>query len=277
MPMNSVFAHSFFKVLAESDINIRHISATLANLLDIEKSFAIECTLVGDALNSRKSTGIGKRDIEVGVGRLLENNNFRADLSNPDVIVLITAVAGRAYIGAVPGGSRPKPKQASYLNRAGKKFIEAYEFFGISGMKIRRALDIGAAPGGFSKAMADLGIYVAAVDPGALDQSLLHNSNIVHYRMKAENFKTDDKFDIITNDMNMHPLNSCRIVLSLSNMLTDGGALLLTVKCPTNNPFKYMEIAKNELRTVFSDFKFKHLEANRSEVMLFAKKTGSFY
>ena len=272
VPHDSVFVHNAYRILAVSKANVEEIAKECAKLLDKKSFFAIECKLVNEGGSGRRGTDMGSRDIEVRVGQLLESIGFKADLLNPNAILLINIVSGSAYIGLEPGRRREKQEPRIYLNRAEKKFIEAYDFFGISNLHIDKALDVGASPGGFSKAMADIGISVTSIDPGMLHESLYKNQRIRHLRIKAEDFSSEERFDLITDDMNMHPESSARIALSLARNLASGGALLLTVKCPTRNPIKYMELAMSVLAGSFKEFRFKHLESNRSEVMMFAIK-----
>jgi 23S rRNA (cytidine2498-2'-O)-methyltransferase len=272
IPEDPVFVHKAYRIEAKCGLDFDSISKSIAEVLPSGKSFAIECQLVGNEGAGRAKLGFGSREIEVRTGKLLESSGFIADLDKPDVIVEIVAVGNAAYISILEGSRRNPHGIRKYLNRAEKKFIEAYEVFGLRDFSIRNALDIGAAPGGFSKAMAELGISVVSVDPGELDPILKGIEKIRHEKVRAENFKADSNFDIITDDMNMHPVQSARIAASFSKNLEGSGLLLMTVKCPTRNPVKYMEAAMAELEGIFRNFRFKHLESNKSEVMMLCEK-----
>ena len=272
IPEDPIFVHKAYRVNARSSLDFDAIKEAVARALPTGRSFAIECQLVGKAGAGRSTLGFGSREIEVHTGRLLEKSGFVADLENPDVIAAIIAVGDTAYISILEGTRRRVRSGRKYLNRAEKKFIEAYEVFGLRDFRIRNALDIGAAPGGFSKAMADLGISVVSIDPGMMDPSLERIERITHKKVRAEDFKTDGTFDLITDDMNLHPEQSARIAASFSRNLEGSGILLMTVKCPTRNPLRYMEAAIDELEGTFRDFRFKHLESNKSEVMMLCGK-----
>ena len=272
MPEDPIFVHSAYRIDAKCSLDFDAIRKALAELIPKSKSFAIECQLVGKRGAGRASLGFGSREIEVRAGKLLEESGFIANLHNPDLVAVIVAVGNTAYISILGGAIRKGRDVREYLNRAEKKFIEAYRVFGLHSFRIRNTLDIGAAPGGFSKAMAELGISVVSVDPGMLDPALARIAKIRHERIRAEDFRTDRTFDLITDDMNMHPEQSARIAASFSKNLEEGGLLLMTVKCPTRNPIRYMEVAMGELNGIFRNFRFKHLESNKSEVMLLCEK-----
>ena len=100
------------------------------------------------------------------------------------------------------------------------------------------ALDIGAAPGGWTEYLSERGCgLVVAIDPGKLNDALVEKSNVVHLNCLAEQaVEKVDKLtqevgvDMIVCDMNCDPRQSARVVTSLSSKLRSGGLLILTVK-----------------------------------------------
>ena len=57
-------------------------------------------------------------------------------------------------------------------SRAYFKLEEALDLAGVGDLHGSHALDLGAAPGGWTEVLLDRGASVVAVDPGALDESV---------------------------------------------------------------------------------------------------------
>lgn len=93
------------------------------------------------------------------------------------------------------------------------------------------ALDIGAAPGGWSRALAEKVKKVIAVDTAELDDSVKKIKNIVYVKKRAENLILDEKVDLLTNDVNLLHLESTKLSIDVAKKyLKKGGFLIQTVK-----------------------------------------------
>ena len=108
-------------------------------------------------------------------------------------------------------------------------------------IQIKSAIDLGAAPGAWTGHLADLGSFVIAVDPSALDPSIVEKPAVVHLQMKAE--EAGDKIialldekgqsgkaDLLVSDMNIHPSEASRLVTALLPYVRAGGLLIFTLK-----------------------------------------------
>ncbi|MBU2560588.1 methyltransferase domain-containing protein, partial [archaeon] len=93
------------------------------------------------------------------------------------------------------------------------------------------ALDIGAAPGGWTRAMASKLKKVIAVDRAKLDPGVTALQNVVHLKERAENLSLEEEFDILSNDANLLHMQSAQISLDLAKKyLKKGGVMIHTVK-----------------------------------------------
>jgi len=154
-----------------------------------------------------------------------------------------------------PGDGERSPTFELNFNRAELKLAEAVQLLtedetdSVFSDKLV-AVDVGAAPGGWSGYLASRGagqVYVAAVDPAALADDVASMSNVVHVQARAEEAFKDDllankmvslvgqdwsnKFRLLVCDANLDIRDTVReLILPLSAQLVSGGLLIVTVK-----------------------------------------------
>ena len=118
------------------------------------------------------------KSIEVEIGMMVESEGFRPSLTAPDFHIYLIISADRTAIGYSGVTEYPGPMDPfrvenadpnGKLNRAELKFREAVEFFDIDVFKWRLAIDVGAAPGGWTAALSRMMCKVVAVDSALLD------------------------------------------------------------------------------------------------------------
>lgn len=271
---NYMLAHEVYIVQnILNSLDTEKIVDTLSVQLSPDHSFALRCILYGSPESNVQSLQIRTRDIEVQVGTILERRGYIVNRKSPDLLFFLHVLSQKVYVSTLV---YKVPRAVSFktgrLNRAQLKLREASEFFQIPLDQIKTALDIGAAPGGFSKELSLHNVRVTALDPAELDSSLLLDSHITHIKKRAEEFAPSSQYDLFVNDMNMHPKDSARILLSLSSFLKNGGYCVMTVKCPSKNVFYYIEEVQKILEPSFHNFVFQHLPHNRMEIMMKAEK-----
>ena len=194
------------------------------------------------------SISIYKNDLYLGLSQASDNLNFDCDQYR------ILSHGGRE------------------VSRAENKLKEAIAKYGLSGKG--KALDIGAAPGGWSKVLLDAGYEVVAVDPGKLNEELLKNPKLRHYKCRIEELSFDGEFNIITNDMNVEPKVTGEIMNGLAHCLKDGGMAVVTLKLP-GNPEKGVDEGVKELSKNYEVLFVNSLFHNRREVTALLRKNIS--
>ncbi len=271
-----ILAHDIYHVQKKVDsLDREQIVDILASMLSLEKTFALCCIFYGSPTSNVQSLQIRSRDIEVQVGISLEQKGFRVNRNSPDIFLYLHVISSKVYVSSlVYHVPRMITLKKNRLNRAQLKLGEALEFFHIPLSQIKTALDIGAAPGGFSKELSLHNIQVMALDPAEMDSSILEDPHITHVKLRAEEFVPSSSYDLFVNDMNMHPKDSARIILSLSPFLTKEGYCIMTIKCPSKNVFYYIEEVKKILESSFSHFRFQHLPHNRMEITMIANRSS---
>ncbi len=258
------------------------------NLLEKEKSFRIETITYDSEIKSR--------DIEVGIGSLLEKAGLKVDMLTPGQLIGIISKKNEIYIGSSDVNNliysyldlsktlSRKISQEGKLNRAQFKLVEAIERFYIRLNRGEYVLDLGASPGGWSRVLSSKGCKVIAIDGGELNPCLKQDKNIYHIkeRITEENIKSikktleelieDKELSMITNDMNISPNESISIIREFSDYLLKGGKVIMTLKGITKNIFDLIQNSKIELEKNYNIIKIKHLEQNRREVTFYLNK-----
>ncbi|MFC4777705.1 SAM-dependent methyltransferase [Paenibacillus sp. GCM10023252] len=203
-------------------------------------------------------------------------------VQQPDIIIAIYAAKDQLYIGFGkpdemlsdwPGGAVRFQREEGQISRAKFKLLEAERTFGLNYANFRQALDIGAAPGGWTSLLLERGLRVTAVDPAELHPSLAAYTTLTALRKNASevSFKPGT-FDLLVCDMSWSPMQMCRLITDLKDALAPGATAIITVKLMHRKPLQTIREVKERLSTVFHLRKAKQLFHNREEITLHLQK-----
>jgi 23S rRNA (cytidine2498-2'-O)-methyltransferase len=170
-----------------------------------------------------------------------------------------------------PGGRVRLARHPAQISRSEFKLEELFKAFPAPAGE--RALDLGASPGGWTRLLRGFGFEVCAVDPGELHPSLSRDPKVRHVRDTAGAFleRADETFDLVSNDMRMTPLESCRIMLDAARLLRAGATMVLTLKLGTDDPLPTIRECLHLLGTVY-DVRFaRQLQHNRLELTVLGR------
>jgi 23S rRNA (cytidine2498-2'-O)-methyltransferase len=156
-------------------------------------------------------------------------------------------------------------RQRRTICRAEYKLLEALRKFRIDA-RGQHAIDLGAAPGGWTYVLAQKGFQVVAIDPGALDPRVVQHPNVTHARLRAEAFVADRQFDVLTNDMSVEPAETYAAMLTMAAHLKHGALAILTIKFNTIYPEPLIADAQHTLSPHYALLDIKSLFHNRQEV-----------
>ncbi len=171
------------------------------------------------------------------------------------------------------GGMRRFAREEGQISRAEFKLLEAMELFGIVLPAHGVALDLGAAPGGWTRVLRRAGQYVTAIDPGELDPRLADDRGVRYLPITAEQYLQEepDAFDIIVNDMRMDARDSARLMVAYARLLYPHGWALMTVKLPEHDRQPVLDQTFALLRQAYTVAGARQLFHNRSEITLHLK------
>jgi 23S rRNA (cytidine2498-2'-O)-methyltransferase len=199
-----------------------------------------------------------------------------------DRIVSVYLARDRLYAGVSrpeenlsdwAGGAVRFQREEEQISRAKFKLLEAEQRLGLELASHRNALDIGAAPGGWTSLLLERGLRVTAVDPAALHPSLLAERQLTFLRKNASEVRfAPDSFDLLVCDMSWSPKQMGKLVSDLLYALRPGGTAVITVKLMHGKAFQTVR----ELMATFAGklelVKAKQLFHNRDELTLLLSK-----
>jgi 23S rRNA (cytidine2498-2'-O)-methyltransferase len=249
----------------------------LIELLDPELPFSVQSRLFTDTVYK-------PFDINMPLAQLISAKTG-APLNVRQPVQIISVVVGEKVTGCGislaahnlsdwAGGVRRFAREKGQISRAEFKLLEALETFKIDLPPRGRALDLGAAPGGWTRVLRQREQYVTAVDPAFLHRSLQIDKNVRHLRIEAETYLTQepDSYDIIVNDMRMDARDSARLMVACAKLLYKHGIAIMTFKLPGNKHHQAVDHALNILRSAYIIAGARQLFHNRSEITVYLKK-----
>jgi 23S rRNA (cytidine2498-2'-O)-methyltransferase len=138
--------------------------------------------------------------------------------------------------GAWPGGMYPHGLPADKVSRAWLKLDEAIATFALALEPGKRAIELGAAPGGACQRLLEAGLLVTGIDPALVDDQVARHPNFTQWRMRARDVKLRQLrgFDWVVADMNIDPkstLDAIERVVSAPG--TPPRGIIATLKLPT--------------------------------------------
>jgi len=258
------------------------IQKGIAPKMDAARSFSVQSRLLTEVgYKPFDVNGAVSKMIQAEVGSHLNVRNPQQILSIVCAQVISNKSNGDkfAYIGLSPvednlsdwaGGMRRFAREKGQLSRSEFKLLEALEVFDIVLPPRGIALDLGAAPGGWTRVLRQHEQYVTAVDTGLLHPSLTADSGVRHKRMTAEEYlDSPDEFDLIVNDMRMDARDSARLLVAYAPTLRPDGMVVMTLKLPEVQRRTALDHAMNILRQAYTIVGARQLFHNRSEITLY--------
>jgi 23S rRNA (cytidine2498-2'-O)-methyltransferase len=252
--------------------------------------FAVQARIVqheGQAIKKPYSSGYLNQQLAEAIS---EETGAVESIKKPQVIVSLLCTTDTAYVGISssqenlsdwPGGARHFAQTDDQISRAEFKLLEALEVFGLTLPAQGYALDLGAAPGGWTRLLLDAGMRVIAVDPANLDRRLVRRVGLEHYRGTAETFLEEAirrrlRFDMIANDMRMDARQAVRLLVQAAPCLRPDGIVISALKLPHAteqiNPLSNLKVALAILSKQYGIVRARQLFHNRQEVTVVAAR-----
>jgi 23S rRNA (cytidine2498-2'-O)-methyltransferase len=275
--------------LSNDERDIARIATALAalpgmTLLERGTRFAVQSRL------ARTDKAYGERSYSSGhLNKTLaevfaEETGATEDIKKPRIVISILCTMQKGYLGISPveenlsdwpGGARQFAHVPEQISRAEFKLLEALDVFGLSLPTSGCALDLGAAPGGWTRLLLEAGLHVVAVDPAHLDSRLAKRAHLEHYRGYAEHYleeavKAHRQFELIVNDMRMDARDAARLLARASSCLHQDGFVISVLKLPhatpTIDPLAMLKTALSILKERYRTVQARQLFHNRQEV-----------
>lgn len=213
------------------------------------------------------------------------NDNFLADAATSRAYYKLREALTLHYGHAVrragaeagaPGGEPRTNGAALAAGAAGGRAVAPPLLRGL------HALDLGAAPGGWTSCLVEHGAaHVAAVDPAELAAAVLALPQVEHMRMRSEQAMAvlrarGERFDVLVCDMNCAPAEAAAMVQTISGAVRPRGLLVLTLKRTARNGEQWKAAvaeAERLLARSWCEVRIVHLFANTNhERTILARK-----
>lgn len=234
----------------------------------VEGSWSVQTRVVGGALGGAKAY-----DVNDALAARIGATGY--DRKQPEQVVSVCVVPGRVFAGVSsvkdnlsswPGGAARYAGGPDALSRAKKKLMEALDVFGLELPSRGTAVDLGAAPGGWTQLLLEKGWRVIAVDPAALDERL-DSDGLTQVKTTAERYLASarETVDLIVSDMRMDARDAARLMLEYGRLLRPDGLIITTLKLPERGFLSVLDTALAILGERYS-VRARQLFHNRSEV-----------
>jgi 23S rRNA (cytidine2498-2'-O)-methyltransferase len=133
------------------------------------------------------------------------------------------------------------------------------------------AVDLGAAPGGWTWQFVRRSMRVTAVDNGPMDRALMDSGLVAHLREDGFRFRPKKPVDWLVCDMVEQPR---RIAELISRWLAQGWCrrAIFNLKLPMKKRYEETQRCLDQVRTVAHDVRARQLYHDREEITAFAQR-----
>ena len=246
-------------------------SAPLADCLEPEQPISVQTRLLG------AGWPYGPYDVNTRLAEVFTARGAQVDVRHPVDVVSVVLTPEEAFVGMSraadnlsdwAGGARRFRRQPDQVSRAEFKLLEAMETFHLEPPDGGLVLDLGAAPGGWTRIMRSSGETVVAVDPADLATALSRDPGVHHVRELAQDYlpRARQRFGVILNDMRMDARDSARLMGLAADHLNPSGWAVMTLKLPKEGTTHVLSAALALLRQRYTVTGVRQLFHNRSEV-----------
>jgi 23S rRNA (cytidine2498-2'-O)-methyltransferase len=256
----------------EADLDaLAEAGEQLVPRLDVVRSFSVQTRLLG------QDWPYGRYDVNEKLSAALVERGAPLDVRQPDQVLSVVLAPAQGYLGLSlardnlsdwAGGARRFKREKGQISRAEFKLLEAVELFGLRLPVEGLALDLGAAPGGWTRILRQGGLRVVAVDPADLDPRLARDRAIRHVRQTAQRYlhTADQCFDAILNDMRTDARDAARLLAAAADRLKEDGWALTTLKLSKRGMVDVAAYALQILRERYDIIGARQLFHNRNEI-----------
>ena len=270
-----IFIRHLFPITGEVSLEE---SEELAHILELNPELSFSLQIRSPQELRALSIDVRNKNVDA-----LKEKGLKLDVKNPEQIVSLYFTKNSVYYGVGTSelqlskwsaGMVHYSKDQSKISRAEFKLREVFETFEVPATK-GTALDLGAAPGGWTQVLVEEGFNVIAIDPANLHPSFKGNNHVQHFKGTSQDFleaSPDLKFNVIVNDMKMTIKASVGIFHSLSKNLDKNGFGIITLKLPKEYNYYYIEEIIRDMRKLFVIKEARQLFHNRHEITVLVPK-----
>lgn len=163
-------------------------------------------------------------------------------------------------------------KRSEAPSRAAMKLDEALDWYGVSPGRGDLCVDLGSAPGGWTRRLVERGARVWSVDPANLSPDVLKLSRVKHFKESAFDFAPDEPIDWLFCDMAWRPLEVAQL---LGKWARKGYAaqLVANIKLPMKDKLPTLFRIRHVLQDAgWKQLRMRQLYHDRDEVTVTGRR-----
>jgi 23S rRNA (cytidine2498-2'-O)-methyltransferase len=186
----------------------------------------------------------------------------------------VGVVPAREALSLAAAGRSRMRRTGAAPSRAAMKLDEAFEWARMTPEKGDLCVDLGSAPGGWTRRLVERGARVLSVDPGVLTPDLMKHPKVRHFRESAFAFVPPQPCDWLLCDMAWRPLE---VALLLAKWARNRWAthLVANLKLPMKDKLPLVWRARSVLEAAgWSALHIRQLYHDRDEVTVRAVSVG---
>jgi 23S rRNA (cytidine2498-2'-O)-methyltransferase len=255
-------------------------SRALLPELDRARSFSVQTRLLGEG-----AWQYGRFEVNEALAAAWQPAGGRLDVRQPAQVVSVNLSPSAAYLGLSwaadnlsnwAGGEQRFRREPGQISRAEFKLLEALDVLHLALPEGGLALDLGAAPGGWTRVALARGLHVVAVDPAQLHASLSLRPGLEYVNQTAQRFFERDRrrYVLLLNDMRMDALASAEVMLRAASQLQAPGLAVMTVKLPRQHIEQIVGRTLSLLTRRYVLLGARQLFHNRSEITVALRVRG---
>lgn len=221
-------------------------------------------------------------DINQKLATLFVDRGYHLDVRDPVWVLSVVIGGDVAYLGLSTarqnlsnwaGGQHRFKSEPEQISRAEFKLLEAVDVFNLVLSGQGRAMDLGAAPGGWTRLLRRWGYEVWAVDPANLAPQLYRDKKIHHVRQPARQFLSKaPQVELIVNDMRLDVEESAQLMVQAAANLKAHGLAIMTMKLPRQGVRQKLTAGLAFLEQAYIRLGVRQLFHNRQEVTVALRK-----
>jgi 23S rRNA (cytidine2498-2'-O)-methyltransferase len=188
---------------------------------------------------------------------------------------------GRAAVGLVnarealslaAGGRSRMKRTGGAPSRAAMKLDEALDWYGVAPGKGEVCVDLGSAPGGWTRRLVERGARVVSVDPAQLAPDLRTHPKVKHVRASAFDYAPDGPVDWLFCDMAWRPLEVAQLLGKWARRRW-ASQLVANIKLPMKDKLPVLVRVRQTLEDAgWSRVRMRQLYHDRDEVTVTARR-----
>ncbi|MFZ5446901.1 MAG: SAM-dependent methyltransferase [Myxococcota bacterium] len=185
---------------------------------------------------------------------------------------VVGKIPAREALSLSAGGRARMKRTGEAPSRAAMKLDEALEWYGVSPGRGDLCVDLGSAPGGWTRRLAERGARVWSVDPANLAPDVLKLPRVKHFKESAFDFVPDEPVDFLFCDMAWRPLEVAQLLGKWARKRY-AAQLVANIKLPMKDKLPTLFRVRHTLTEAgWKQLKVRQLYHDRDEVTVSARR-----